>query len=81
MVSFQNIRLTLSGWPTTAGDQAILNVNGTDYISLLEPNGVTDGSTGTNGDWSTEQASSFSLVPSSSGSEIRISSINLTVEE
>ena len=81
LVNFQDIKFTMGGWPTTAGDQAILSVNGTDYISLLVPNGVTDGSTGTNGNWSTEQASSFSLVPSSSGSEIRISSINLTVEE
>ena len=49
----------MGGWPTVAGDQAILNVNGIDYISLLVPSGVTDGSSGTNGDWSTEQAFFF----------------------
>ena len=55
--------------------------NGIDYISLLLPTGVTDGSTGTNGNWSTEQASSFSIVPSSPGSEMRIRALQVSVSE
>ena len=80
-MEFKNIRLTLSpaGWITSPGDQAILTINDVDYTTLLVNSGVTDGSAGIDGDWSTEQASSFSIMPSSpASSKMRI--ISLTVE-
>lgn len=77
-VNFKDITFTMSGWPTANGDQAIIRVNGIDYVSALIPSGQNDGNTGINGNWSDQEASSFSLTPSSPGSEIRIKSLSVT---
>lgn len=77
-VNFKDIKFTMSGWPTANGDQAIIRVNGIDYVSALIPSGQNDGNTGVNGNWSDQEASSFSLIPSSPGSEIRIKSLSVT---
>ena len=77
-MNFKDIKLTISGWPTANGDQAIIRLNGIDYISALIPSGLNDGNTIVNRNWSDQEASSFSLTPSTPGSEIRIKSLSVT---
>ncbi len=71
-VEFSDVRFLLNGWPTSPGDQATLNLNGNEYVTTLETTSTNAGS------WSEEISTSFSLTPSSLGSEIRIKSLSVS---
>ena len=77
-MNFKDIKLTMGGWPTANGDQAIIRLNGFDYILALIPSWQNDGNTVVNGNCFDQGASSFSLTPSTPKSEIRNKSLSVT---